>query len=69
VSGSIVLENKAGSVDRLVELLKPIKSEGNLTKHQSQVVHELMRYACVYSAESFFIKLGRGALERLLAGL
>ena len=56
VRGSMVLENKPGSVDRLVELLKPIESEGNLTKHKSRVIPGLMKYACGFSAESFFIK-------------
>ena len=44
--GSIVLENKPGRVDRLVELLQGIQKAGALTKHPGQVVHGLMRYAC-----------------------
>ena len=45
-SGSVKLENKPGRIDRLVELLKKTSEEGTLTKHQGQVIHGLMRYAC-----------------------
>ena len=45
-SGSVKLENKPGRIDRLVELLKKTSEEGALTRHQSQVIHGLMRYAC-----------------------
>ena len=45
-SGNIILENKPGRIDRLVELLCGIKTAGILTKHQGQIIHGLMRYAC-----------------------
>eukprot|EP00435_Cladocopium_sp_Y103_P065339 s704_g27.t1 len=44
--GHVVLENKPGRVDRLVELLKQVRTDKVLTKHQAQVLHGLMRYAC-----------------------
>ena len=44
--GDVVLENKPGRIDRLVDLLKGIRQEGALSKHQGQVIHGLMRYAC-----------------------
>eukprot|EP00435_Cladocopium_sp_Y103_P044145 s2882_g12.t1 len=44
--GAVTLENKPGRLDRLVTLLQEIKSEGRLSKHQGQVIHGLMRYAC-----------------------
>eukprot|EP00435_Cladocopium_sp_Y103_P049944 s2858_g15.t1 len=44
--GSTILENKPGRVDRLVDLLQQIRADGKLTKHQGQVIHGLMRYAC-----------------------
>ena len=45
-NGSVVLENKPGRIDRLIDLLRKTSNEGVLTKHQGQVVHGLMRYAC-----------------------
>ena len=51
--GGILLENRPGRIDRLVELLMGIKSEGCLTKHQGQVIHGLMRYACGFSSGKF----------------
>ena len=42
---SVVLENKPGRMDRLVQLLTDINKAGVLSKHQAQVVHGLMRYA------------------------
>jgi hypothetical protein len=51
--GAILLENKPGRIDRLVELLMEIKSEGCLTKHQGQVIHGLMRYACGFFSGKF----------------
>ena len=52
-SGSVVLENKPGRIDRLIELLEGIKSEGNVTRHQGQVIHGLMRYACGFFSGKF----------------
>lgn len=52
-SGKVVLENKPGRIDRLVELLDQIKREGKLTKHQGQVIHGLMRYACGFFSGKF----------------
>ena len=46
LGGSVVLENKPGRIDRLTELLRKTSSDGVLTRHQGQVVHGLMRYAC-----------------------
>ena len=51
--GAILLENKPGRIDRLVELLMGIKSEGCLTKHQGQIIHGLMRYACGFFSGKF----------------
>ena len=51
--GAILLENKPGRIDRLVELLKGIKSEGCLRKHQGQIIHGLMRYACGFFSGKF----------------
>ena len=45
LKGSVLLENKPGRIDRLVELLTTIGAAGVLSKHQAQVVHGLMRYA------------------------
>eukprot|EP00435_Cladocopium_sp_Y103_P004583 s1668_g1.t1 len=44
--GAVVLENKPGRIDRLVTLLNQIKGDKVLTKHQGQIIHGLMRYAC-----------------------
>eukprot|EP00435_Cladocopium_sp_Y103_P027118 s386_g6.t1 len=44
--GAVVLENKPGRLDRLVTLLQEIRNEGKMSRHQSQVIHGLMRYAC-----------------------
>ena len=41
VGGSVVLENRPGWID----LLNQIQNDGNLTKHQGQVIHGLMRHA------------------------
>ena len=46
VGGTLTLENKPGRVDRLVALLQQTRKDGMLTKHQGQIVHGLMRYAC-----------------------
>ena len=40
-------------IDRLVELLKQVHSEGALTRHQGQVLHGLMRYACGFFSGKF----------------
>ena len=53
LSGAVVLENKPGRIDRLVELLNQIKEDGHLTKHQGQVIHGLMRYACGFFSGKF----------------
>ena len=45
-NGCLTLENKPGRIDRLVALLENIRTSGSLTKHQGQVIHGLMRYAC-----------------------
>ena len=44
--GAITLENKPGRIDRLVALLRQIQKEGTLSRHQGQILHGLMRYAC-----------------------
>ena len=64
--GAILLENKPGRIDRLVELLMGIKSEGCLTKHQGQIIHGLMRYACGISVGS---SSTRSAWKSLLLAL
>eukprot|EP00435_Cladocopium_sp_Y103_P017424 s1635_g4.t1 len=51
--GHVVLENKPGRVDRLVALLQQVREERNLTKHQGQVLHGLMRYACGFFSGKF----------------
>ena len=45
-TGTLVLENKPGRLDRVVSLLEQVRSAGTLTRHQGQVIHGLMRYAC-----------------------
>ena len=45
VGGTLTLENKPGRVERLVALLQQTRKNGMLTRHQSQVIHGLMRYA------------------------
>ena len=51
--GGITLENKPGRLDRLIELLQGIRADGCLTKHQGQVIHGLMRYACGFFSGKF----------------
>eukprot|EP00435_Cladocopium_sp_Y103_P075237 s103_g55.t1 len=51
--GAVVLENKPGRIDRLVTLLNQIKGDKKLSKHQGQVFHGLMRYACGFFSGKF----------------
>ena len=52
-SGALVLENKPGRIDRLVTLLKQIGNDGKMSKHQGQILHGLMRYACGFFSGKF----------------
>ena len=51
--GKVILENKPGRVDRLVALLEQVSKDGSLSKHQGQVIHGLMRYACGFFSGKF----------------
>ena len=51
--GGVTLENKPGRLDRLIELLQGIRADGCITKHQGQVIHGLMRYACGFFSGKF----------------
>ena len=51
--GSFWLENKPGRIDRLVALLQQIRADGQMTRHQGQVIHGLMRYACGFFSGKF----------------
>ena len=57
-SGTVVLENKPGRIDRLVELLNQIQSEGCLSKHQARLRSSMGSCAMlvVSSVENFCIK-------------
>ena len=43
--GSLVLSNKPGRLERLVELFRQVKAEGAITKHMGQVLVGLLRFA------------------------
>ncbi|CAE7480278.1 unnamed protein product [Symbiodinium necroappetens] len=43
--GSLVLANKPGRLERLVELFGQVKSDGAITKHMGQVLVGLLRFA------------------------
>ena len=45
VAGVITVGNKAGRIRRLVEHLEAHHASGNLTLHESQVLHGLLRYS------------------------
>lgn len=44
---------QARSYDRLVTLLKQIGNDGKMSKHQGQILHGLMRYACGFFSGKF----------------
>ena len=48
--GVLVLENKPGRVERLVENLSNIRKAGRMSLHEAQVIHGLLRYACGFFA-------------------
>ena len=48
--GKIVLENKQGRLERIYSQLETIREQGQMTLHQSQVLHGLLRYSCGFFA-------------------
>ena len=48
--GDVKLENKAGRVERLHEMLDSLTAKGSVSLHETQVLHGLMRYACGFFA-------------------
>ena len=48
--GDVKLENKAGRVERLHEMLDSLSAKGSVSLHETQVLHGLMRYACGFFA-------------------
>ena len=48
--GKVVLENKQGRLERIYSQLETIKVQGQMTLHQSQVLHGLLRYSCGFFA-------------------
>ena len=49
-AGVVTLENKPGRVDRILEKLSMVETEGRISLHDAQVLHGLMRYACGFFA-------------------
>ena len=49
-NGKIVLENKQGRLGRVCSRLESIKKQGQMSLHQSQVLHGLLRYSCDFFA-------------------
>ena len=68
LNGLITLENKPGRIDRLIALLQQIREEGRLSKHQGQVVHGLMRYACGFFSGKFLHQVCAEILALSLSG-
>ena len=50
LKGVIVLENKPGRLDRVLDSLKKFKDAGVMTLHEAQGLHGLLRYACGFYA-------------------
>eukprot|EP00435_Cladocopium_sp_Y103_P003437 s3690_g1.t1 len=48
--GKVILENKPGRIDRLLEQLNKIKQANRMSLHEAQVLHGLLRYACGFLA-------------------
>eukprot|EP00435_Cladocopium_sp_Y103_P020793 s3081_g5.t1 len=49
-TGTVVLENKPGRLNRLQEHLLKIKAAGRMSLHEAQVLHGLLRYSCGFFA-------------------
>lgn len=50
LQGTVVLANKAGRVERILERFSSLRSAGKITLHESQVLHGLLRYATGFFA-------------------
>ena len=49
-SGKVILENKPGRIDRMLEQLGKIEAAKRMSLHEAQVLHGLMRFSCGFFA-------------------
>ena len=48
--GKLVMENKPGRIDRMLEQLSKLRAANFMSLHEAQVLHGLMRYSCGFFA-------------------